>query len=156
VAGRTTILTPGPRQQHYWAITTDAEATGRHVQQTCCPGHFAVVTLRLEIDFGPDAVVFVNCLDERSPVWCVAMQDPAEANRTLGTDWEPFVAEVTDGVKEALAGLSPDGNPVQGLKVSLVGMKVHPVDSRGRDFRQAAVLAVTEAIRRAGLVERPS
>lgn len=136
--GRTTIVTAGPRWARYWVIAADAEATGRHFRQTSCPGHFAVVTLRLEIDFGPDAVVFVNRLDAGSPVWFVAMKDPVEANRSLGTEWAPFVAEVVEGVREALAQLSPDGSPIQALKVSLTGMKVHPVDSRVRDFRQAA------------------
>jgi hypothetical protein len=51
--------------------------------------------------------------------------------------------------------LEEAGCSSQGLRVSLGGMKVHPVDSRGRDFRQAAILAVTEAIRNAGLVEGP-
>lgn len=83
MADRTTILTPGPRQTRYWVIAADAMTTGRYIRQTSCPGHFAVVTLHLEIDFGPDAVIFVNQLDERAPVWFVAMLDPAEANRRL-------------------------------------------------------------------------
>lgn len=81
----------------------------------------------------------------------IGMDEAAEANRALGTDWEPFVAEVIEGVGEVLTSLSPDGNPIQGVKVSLVGMKVHPVDSRCRDFRRAAILAVTEAIQKVGL-----
>ena len=156
MAGRTTVLTEGPRQARYWAIRDDVEATGRHVRQSSCPGHFAVVTLRLEIDFGPDAVVFANCLDGKSTVWCVGMAEAAEANRAPWTDWEPFVAEVIEGVREALTSLSPDGNPIQGVKVSLVGMKVHPVDSRCRDFRRAAILAVAEAIQKVGLAEGPA
>lgn len=66
------------------------------------------------------------------------------------------MSEVVTGVKEPLTCLSPDGSPIQGLKVSLTAMKVHPVDSRGRDFRQAAILAVTDAVQRVGLVEGPS
>ncbi len=143
---RTTILTAGPRRDRSWAIRGDAEATGRYVRQRGCPAHYAVVTLRLEIDHGPDTVTFADQLDEHSEVWRVATSNPAEANRNLGTDREPFVAQVIEGVREALAGLSPDGDPIQGVKVSLVGMKVHPVDSHLRDFRQAAILAVTEAI----------
>ena len=112
MADRKTILTAGPRQVNYWAIRGDAEATGRYVRQSSCPGHFAVVTLRLEIDFGLDAVVFVNGLDEQPPVWCVVMGDPAEGTRTLGPEWNPFVAQVIEGVKEALASLSPNGNPI--------------------------------------------
>ena len=156
MADRTTILMEGPRQARYWAIAGDVEATGRFIRQTSCPAHFAVVRLRLELDFGPDAVVFVNRLNEQSSVWCVAMDDPAEANRTLGADWEPFVTQVIEGVKEALVRLSPDGAPIQALKVSLVEMKLHPVDSRCRDFKQAAILAVMEAVQRTGLVEGPA
>jgi hypothetical protein len=135
-------LTPGPRQARYWAIGGDAEATRRHVRQTCCPGHFAVVTLRLEIDFGPDAVVFVNRLDKR----CLDAH---------GAGWEAFVAKVAEGVREALAELSPDGSPVQALAVSLLAMKVHPLDSRPRHFRTAAAFAVAEAVRQVRLVEGP-
>ena len=157
MADRTTIPTPGPREPRYWVIAADAEATGRHVRQTSCPGHFALVTLKLEIDFGPDAVFFVSGLDEDSPVWFVDMQEPPGATRSLGTDcWAPFVADVVQGVREALARLSPAGSPIQGLKVSLTSMKVHRVDSRVGDFKQAAILAMTEAVRKAGLVEGPS
>jgi translation elongation factor EF-G len=156
MSDQTSILIAGLRQASYRAICRDVEATGRYVRQSSCPGHFAIVTLRLELDFGPDAVTFVNLLNERSQVWCVLGEDPAEANHTLGTDWEPFVAEVAEGVREALASRSPDGAPIQALKVSLVGMRVHPVDSRVRDFKQAAVLALTEALQQAGLVEGPN
>jgi translation elongation factor EF-G len=117
---------------------------GRHVRQTCCPGYFAVVTLRLEIDFGPDAVDFVNGLDKCD----------LDAG-VHGTDWMPFVSEVVEGVRMALAELSPDGSPVQALKVTLLAMKVHPVDSQPRHFRRAAALAVTEAVGQVGLVEGP-
>jgi hypothetical protein len=110
VADRTVILMAGPRQARYWAIRGDIEATRRHVRQTSCPGHFAVVTLRLEIDFGPEAVVFTNGLDERSPVWYLATEDSAEANRTLGTDWEPFVAEAL----QAGGGPCDDGGDPEG------------------------------------------
>jgi hypothetical protein len=144
VADRTTILTAGPRKARYWAIGGDAAATGRHVRQTCCPGYFAIVSLRLEIDFGPDAVVFVNGLDKRDLDACVH-----------GADWGPFVSEVAEGVRMALAELSPDGSPIQALKVILLAMKVHPVDSRPRDFRRAATIAGTEAVGQAGLVEGP-
>ncbi len=153
MAAGTTILTAGPRQSLYWAIDRDVEAAGRYVRQTSCPGHFAIVTLRLEIDFGPDAIVFVNRLDEHSPVWFVAGDHVSEANRSMGTDWEPFVAQVIEGVKQALASLSPDGAPIQALKVSLIGIRVHPIDSRMADFKQAAILTMTEAIQKAGLVE---
>lgn len=144
MAGRTTILTPGRWQARYWAIGGDAEATGRHVRQNCCPGYFAVVTLRLEIDFGPDAAVFVNRLDK------VDLDAGFH-----GADWTLFVSEVVEGVRQALAELSPDGCPVQAIRVLLLEMKVHPVDSRPRHFRQAVALAVTEAVGKAGLVEGP-
>jgi hypothetical protein len=141
----TEILTPGPRQVRYWAIGGDAEATGRHVRQSCCPGYFAVVTLRLEIDFGPDAVVFVNRLDRRD----------LDAG-AYGTDWKPFVSEVVEGVRQALLDLSPDRCPIQALKVSLLDLSMHPVDSQPRHFRQAAILVVTQAVQRVGLVEGPA
>ncbi len=89
MAGRTPLLTPGPRQPRSWLIATDVEATGRYVRQTSCPGHFGVVTLRLEIDFGQDAVVFISSLDKDSRVWFVGMQGSVEANRSLGTAWPP-------------------------------------------------------------------
>ncbi len=70
-------------------IFTDVEATGRYIRQTSCPGHFAIVTLRLEIDFGQDAVVFISGLDKDSRVWFVGMQDSVEADRSLETAWPP-------------------------------------------------------------------
>lgn len=145
MADRTTILTPGPREGRYLAIGGDAEATGRHVRQTSGPGHFAVVTLRLEIDFGPDAVVFVNRLDKRDL-----------AAETHVTDWKPFVSEVVEGVRQALVESSPDGSPIQAVQVILLEVRVHPVDSQPQDFRRAAILAVAEAVGQAGLVEGPT
>jgi hypothetical protein len=156
VGERTIILTAGPREAHYWAISGDAEATGRYVRQTSCPGHFAVVTLRLEIEFGPDAVIFVSRLDEQSVVWLVATDDAGKASPTAVAYWNPYVSEVAEGVKEGLTGLSPDEKPIQAVKVSLLGLKVHPIDSRAPDFRRAAVIAVTEAVHKVGLVEGPT
>ncbi len=66
------------------------------------------------------------------------------------------MSEVVEGVRQALAELSPDGSPIQALKVILLEMRVHPIDSRPRDFRRAAALAVTEAVGQVGLVEGPA
>lgn len=126
------------------------------MRQTSCPGHFAVVRLRLELDFGADAVIFVNRLRQRSPDWFVAGPAPAEPGITPAAVGEPFASEVVEGVKEVLAALSPDGSPIQALKVSLLEMRVHPIDSQLRDFRRAAILAVTEAIQNVGLTEGPA
>src|SRR5205823_2392937 len=118
---------------------------------------FAIVTLRLEIDFGPDAVVFVNRLDAHAPVWFGVPYEPAEADRKFGADREPYVAQVVEGVRAVLTSLSPDGAPIRAARIALVDMRVrvHPVDSRPRDFKQAAVRAVTQAIEAVGLGEGP-
>ena len=152
---RRIVISPGPLQPGCWAISKDAEGEGRYVKQTCCPGYFAVVRLRLELYLGPEAILFVNTLTDESRVWCVAVEGPPEANRLVGS-WAPFTRDVVEGIREGLSSASPDGRPLQALKLSLVEMRVHPIDSRPAHLRKAAAMAVTDGLQQAGLEPGPA
>lgn len=152
---REIILDPGPLQPRYWALRNNVEVKARHVKQTCCPGYFAVVRLKFELHFGQEAVLFVDTLDQDSRVWCVAVEGPREANQLMGS-WDSFTEMVVEGIRETLKAASPNDWPIQALKVSLVGMRVHPIDSWPAHFRQAAALAVSDALERVGLDVGPT
>lgn len=107
-----------------------AEATGRYVKQTCGPGIFAIVRLRVEPLAGSDGVEFINTLSEEIL--------PSE-----------FVKFTEQGVRQTLAQGIQEGVPVVAVRVTLVDGRYHEVDSRQRDFEVAGALAVKEAVRQA-------
>jgi elongation factor G len=111
-------------------IMGTAEATGRYVKQTCGPGIFAIVRLRVEPLAGSDGVEFINTLSEEIL--------PSE-----------FVKFTEQGVRQTLAQGIQEGVPVVAVRVTLVDGRYHEVDSRLRDFEVAGALAVKEAVRQA-------
>ncbi len=108
-------------------ITATAEATGRYVKQTCGPGIYAVVRLRVEPLAGSDGIEFINTLSED------VLPDE-------------FVRPTEQGVREALEQGIQEGVPVVAVRVTLVDGKYHEVDSQLRNFEVAGAMAVKEAI----------
>jgi hypothetical protein len=115
-----------------WAIQSPVEQEGRYVRQTSCPGHYAVVTLRLELHPGPAPVVFLNASR--------AERDPQR--------WVPAVEE---GVRQFLADQAQQGRRIVGARVVLTRLVDHPVDSRASSFEHAAFRAITEAFEAAAV-----
>ncbi len=109
-------------------ITATAEATGRFVKQTCGPGIYAVVRLRVEPLAGSDAIEFVNALAED------VLPDE-------------FIRATEKGARAALAQGIQEGVPVVAVRVTLLDGKHHEVDSSLRDFEVAGAMAVKEAVR---------
>jgi hypothetical protein len=116
------------RERATRAVTIEqpVEYQGRYVRQTSCPGHFAVVTLRLEPYAGRAPVVFLNA---------------AEADANV-QQWVPSVEE---GIQQFVAERSERGQRLTGLRVVLTRLVQHSIDSRARSFERATILVLSEA-----------
>lgn len=119
------------------SLTVDrqVEAEGRLVQQVACCGHFAVVRLRLEPMLEDRCVLFRNLLDDSD-------------DAPLG-----YLDAVVEGVTRALAERSSADRGVYYLRIGLLALRHHPVDSRRSDFVKAAGQAVERCLAEAGVVE---
>jgi hypothetical protein len=115
-----------------WIVQCPVEQEGRYVRQTSCPGHYAVVTLRLEPYPGPAPVVFVN-----------ATQTDRDPQR-----WHPAVEE---GIRQFLADQARQGKRVVGTRVVLTHLIDHPIDSRATSFEHAALQAMSQAFETAAV-----
>lgn len=115
-------------------VTRKVEADIRFVHQTCC-GHFAIVRLQLEPISDDRGIAFHNCLDDADDVPLV------------------YVEAVVEGVTRALERPSEPKRGMSFLRVNLLRLRHHPVDSRRSDFVTAADRAVQQCIAEAGLVE---
>jgi Elongation factor G, domain IV len=137
------VLTP-TRERFYWTLDHDTVQTGRYVHQTGGPGKFAVVRLRFQTDFdGPGVVLANEVVEEDFP----------------HDDFE--LAEIVDAISQGvLAGLSeasPDSEPIQALKITVMDIAVQPIDTLPQHFIEAAQRGVQQAVDEAGLVYiRPS
>jgi hypothetical protein len=115
-----------------WTVASTVEQEGRCIRQTSCPGHYAVVTLRVEP--APAA---------RSVVFFIAA--PALSS---SQHWLPAVEE---GVRQFVADQAEQGKRVTGVRAVLTGLRDHPVDSRARSFELAAAQAMVLAFGEAGV-----
>jgi hypothetical protein len=107
------------------------EVQGRYVRQGSCPGHFAVVHLRVEPFAGPAQAVFLNA----------AQPDP---------EAQVYVPAVEEGIRLFLGEQAKRGRRVSGVRVVLTRLIRHPVDSRARSFERAASLALAQAFGETG------
>jgi hypothetical protein len=114
-----------------WTVKCPVEQEGRYVRQTGCPGHFAIVTLRVEPHPGPTPVVFFNATQ--------ADRDPQQ--------WVPAVEE---GIRQFVAAQAQQGRRVVGTRVVLARLVDHPVDARLASFERAASSALARAFEAAG------
>jgi hypothetical protein len=131
-----TIDLPGSNHWQKW-LTVDrpVQSEVRRVRQTSCPGHFAVVTIRLEPRLESRAVLFRNSLGESEEVPLA------------------YLDVVIEGVCRGLTGFCDFDKGVAFLQVDLLKLQHHPVDSRGDDFVKAADEAVRQCVEEVGLVE---
>src|SRR5690349_11695161 len=113
------------------AISTVVEQQGRCVHQTSPPGRFAKIMLRIEPKPDSDEVVFVNSASESS-------DEPELASF--------YVSGVEKGVREFAGRLG-----VVQTRVTLIEMKIHPVDSNELSFKLAAIQAMEDAFARFGV-----
>lgn len=111
------------------------QAGARLVRQQCCPGHFAVVVLQLEPYLDRQVVLFRNRL-------------PDSHDAPLA-----YIKAVVDGIARAAREQSSPKKGLSYLRIDLLDLRHHPVDSRVEDFNKAAVEAMDRCINQAGLVE---
>jgi elongation factor G len=119
-----------------WTVKCPVEQEGRCVRQTSCPGHYAVVTLRVEPHHGTGSVVFLNATqaDHNTQAWVPAAEE---------------------GIRQFLAEQAKQGKRIIGVRVGLARLSDHPVDSRAASFERAASSALTKAFEAAAIPGPP-
>lgn len=117
-----------PEVAYKETITREAEQTTRYIKQTGGKGQYAHVVLRLEPAEGFE---FVNKV--------VGGAIPRE-----------YIPAVESGVKQALEEGILKGYPVVNVKATLLDGSFHEVDSSEMAFRNAAMIATRECMRKAG------
>ncbi|MCE5186703.1 MAG: elongation factor G [Planctomycetaceae bacterium] len=127
-----------PRVAYKEAISKSARAEGKFVRQTGGRGQYGHVVIEIEPLLEEDGRylrtnLFVNSV-------------------AGGAIPKEYIPAVERGVKEGLTGGHLSGYPVVGAKVTLIDGSYHPVDSSEIAFEQAAMLAVQEALEKAGPV----
>ncbi len=127
-----------PRVAYKEAISREAEAVGKFVKQTGGRGQFGHVVIKVEPLLEEDGHYarhneFVNAI--------IGGSVPKE-----------YIAPTERGVMEGLLSGSLAGYPVVGVKVTLLDGSYHSVDSSELAFEQAGILAVREAMPKAGPV----
>jgi len=127
-----------PRVAYKEAISREAEAVGKFVKQTGGRGQFGHVVIKVEPLYEEDGHYarhneFVNAV--------IGGSVPKE-----------YIAPTERGVMEGLSSGALAGYPVVGVKVTLLDGSYHPVDSSELAFEQAGILAIREAMPKAGPV----
>ncbi len=125
-----------PRVAYKEAISRVAEAEGKFVRQTGGRGQYGHVVIRVEPN-----------LDENGQYHRENVFENAIIGGTVPREYIPAVE---NGVMEGLASGTLAGYPVVGVKVSLLDGSYHSVDSSDLAFEQAGVLAIREAMPKAG------
>ena len=119
-----------PQVAYHETVRRKARATGIYKSQTGGRGHFAVVRLRIEPLGRGEGIVFENTAP------------PSELP-------EQFARAAEQGARDSLEKGIIAGYPVTDLHVTILGGKLHMVDSDSRDFQIAGSMAVRKAVRQA-------
>ena len=102
-----------------WTVDHEFDQSIRHVNQAMSGGsYFAVFTLRLAPDLDDVAVCFTSTVDDPEAVPCV---------RHIEEGVQPFAEQRTQS-----------GCPIGHLRVTLIAITIHLVDSKPWRFKQAA------------------
>jgi hypothetical protein len=119
-----------------WTVQHPVEQEGRYVRQASYPGHYAVVTLRVEPYPGPTLVVFLNA---------------AQASR----DTPCWVPAVEEGIRQFVVDQAQQGQRIVGTRAVLTRLADHPVDSQAASFERAASSAMAQVFEAAGIPGLP-
>lgn len=125
-----------PRVAYKEAISREAEAVGKFVKQSGGRGQFGHVVIKVEPLYEEDGHYarhneFVNAI--------IGGSVPKE-----------YIGPTEHGVMEGLSSGTLAGYPVVGVKVTLLDGSYHAVDSSELAFEQAGILAIREAMPKAG------
>ena len=119
-----------------------SEATGTYRRQSGGHGHYAQVRLRVEPLPRGEGIQFMNMAPSgRSSMGNLHGRYPIIPDAYVGP------AEL--GIREALEKGIVAGYPVTDVRVTMLGGRVHEVDSSGQDFEIAGSMAVRRAVRKA-------
>ncbi|MBH77623.1 MAG: elongation factor G [Dehalococcoidia bacterium] len=119
-----------PQVSYREAVRRPASAEGRFVRQTGGRGQYGVVELEIEPSDRGEGFVFENRV--------VGGSVPTE-----------YISAVRAGAKEALDSGPIAGYPVLDVRVALVDGSSHAVDSSEMAFKNAAILGMRAALKRA-------
>jgi elongation factor G len=125
-----------PRVAYKEAISGTARAEGKFVRQTGGRGQYGHV------------VVTIEPLLDKEGHYC--RKNEFVSAIAGGVIPREYIPSVENGVMEALTSGVLSGYPVVGAKVTLIDGSYHAVDSSDIAFEQAGVLAVQDAIEKAG------
>jgi translation elongation factor EF-G len=116
-----------------WTVDREFDQSIRHVQQGMSGGSFvAIFTLRLSPEPGEASVRFANAVEDSAVEY-----------------WVPFIEE---GIQSFVEERRASGQPIGYLRVTLVSITLHEVDSKPYRFREAAEMAMSQAFQAAGVV----
>jgi len=131
-----------PQIAYRETIQRPAEAATTYRKQSGGHGHYAQVRLRVEpLERGAGVVFESSAAEARGPSGLARARHPS-----IPTE---YIRAIEHGAREALEKGIAAGYPVTDVRVTLLGGKVHEVDSSGMDFHIAGSMAVREAVRRA-------
>jgi translation elongation factor EF-G len=115
-----------------WTIDHQFDQPIRHVNQAASGGSYvAIFTPRLAPDLNDAAVRFASAIDE--------------------PEAEPWIPCIEEGVRAFVDRRAREGFPMGHLRVTLVAITLHPVDSNPRRLRQAAEMAMSQAFEATGV-----
>ena len=115
-----------------WTVDREFEQPIRHFNFNMSGGSFcAIFTLRLTPNLDEPEVRFESEVDDAEAMF-----------------WIPYIQE---GVQQFIQERENTGKPIGYLHIALIDIRIHPVDSKSHRFRQAAVIAMTEAFANHGI-----
>lgn len=118
-----------------WTVDREFEQSIQHVNQTSSGGSYvAIFTLRMTPTPDDAEVRFAYVVNDED-----------------AKPWIPFIEE---GVRSFVEQRAAEGRPVGYFSVTLVKIRVHPIDSKGRRFKQAAEIAMAKAFESHGILLR--
>ncbi len=125
-----------PRVAYKEAISSSSKGECKFVKQTGGRGQYGHVILRVEPVFDEENAYVRENIFENAIVG--------------GTIPREYIPSVENGVRDGLCSGNLSGYPVVGVKVTLLDGSFHSVDSSEIAFEQAGMLAVHDAMEKAG------
>ncbi|MBW8015991.1 MAG: elongation factor G [Planctomycetes bacterium] len=127
-----------PKVAYKETISKSVEAEGKFVKQTGGRGQYGHAVISVELMLDDDG--------------CYLSKNEVESAVVGGSIPKEYIKPTIQGIKEGLTSGSLAGYPVVGVKVTILEGSSHEVDSSEMAFEQAGVLAIRNAMSKAGPV----
>ena len=139
-------LKPTDNNLSWYTIDRSIVKEGKCLRQSCCPGMFAIVTLKIEPykDTKKRVAAFKNKITEID--YGRGVSSPEES------DLQMICSGVILGIEAACLGLESQ-LAVAKIKVTALKAVVHPVDSHSGAFKIATRSALLEAFKETKLIK---